>query len=101
MVAAFGCAQREWVALRPEPEAYPLESAKRICDHHAEKQATVYLPGPTGWPSDRDTYLDAARYQRLFTRCMEHYGWVLQTVPDPEEPPAPAEQRGGQETDRG
>jgi hypothetical protein len=87
-----GCARREWVQIRPEPEAYPFESARKICDNWARDEATVEYPGASGWPPrpSREE-IDFARYHALYARCMEHYGWVLQTVPrEDERAPAPA-----------
>jgi hypothetical protein len=87
-----GCVQREWVQTKPEPEGYPFESARKICDNYARDKATIEHPDATGWPSPRTEELDMALYQRLYTRCMEHYGWVLQTrprEPKPQEPDKP------------
>jgi hypothetical protein len=85
-LALIGC--NEWVALAPEPEAYPLATAKRICHAHAEREASR---GPGYGPGGER--IDPATYRREFSRCMRAHGWELRRKRHA--PGAEADQRAG------
>lgn len=70
---ALGCS--EWVALAPEPESYPFETARRICHAHAQRESE--REAERVWDPGRRERPDPGVYSRAFRECMRAHGWVL------------------------
>ena len=87
LLSALGCATREWVQTRPEPESYPFKSAHKICDSWGREYAQTKPRSPfEGWTVPNEKRIDWGIYLGYYRRCMEHYGWVQQVQPEAQAP---------------